>query len=71
MESATPREPRSIATEVGLLFLKELEPRIDNDPELLVSSEAILAFAAIRRSDPARWDQWPGILTKYQKSEVV
>jgi hypothetical protein len=42
-------EPRSIAAEAALLFLNELEPRIESDPELLVSSEAILSFAAIRR----------------------
>ena len=64
-------EPRSIAAEVALLFLKELEPRIDSDPELLVSSEAILSFAAIKRADPARWDYWRTILTKHQKFELI
>ena len=68
---AIEHQPRSIAAEVALLFLNELEPRIDNDPELLVSSEAILALAAIRRGDPARWDHWRAILTRYQKFEVV
>jgi hypothetical protein len=68
---ATEHQPRSIAAEVALLFLNELEPRIDTDPELLVSSEAILAFAALRRGDPARWDHWRAILTRYQKYEVV
>jgi len=67
----TEHQPRSIAAEVALLFLNELEPRIDTDPELLVSSEAILAFAAVRRGDPARWDHWRAILTRYQKYEVV
>ena len=64
-------EPRSIAAEVALLFLKELEPRIDGDPELLVSSEAILSFAAIKRADPARWDYWRTILTRYQKFDLI
>ncbi len=68
---ATEHQSRSIAAEVALLYLKELEPRIDNDPELLVSSEAILAFAAIRRSDLTQWDHWRTILIRYQKSEVV
>ena len=68
---AIEHQPRSIAAEVALLFLDELEPRIDSDPELLVSSEAILALAAIRRGDPARWDHWRAILTRYQKYEVV
>jgi hypothetical protein len=68
---AIEHQPRSIAAEVALLFLDELEPRIDSDPELLVSSEAILALAAIRRGDPARWDHWRAILTRYQKYAVV
>ncbi len=70
-ESATASEPRSIAAEVALLFLNELEPKIADDPELLVSSEAILAFAAIRRGNPQRWQHWRTILTTYQKAEVV
>ena len=70
-ESATPSEPRSIAAEVALLFLNELEPTIADDPELLVSSEAILSFAAIRRADPERWQHWRTILTTYQKAEII
>src|SRR5579872_2743163 len=62
---------RSIAAELALVSLSELEGRIEGDPELLVSSEAILAFAAIRRADPERWDHWYRILAKYQKAEVV
>ena len=42
------QQPRSIAAELALLFLRELEPRVANDPELLVSTEAVLSFAAIR-----------------------
>ena len=61
---ATEHQARSIAAEVALLYLSELEPRIDNDPELLVSSEAILAYAAIKRADSARWDYWRAILTQ-------
>ena len=37
-----------------MLFLRELEPRVANDPELLVSTEAVLSFAAIRHADPIR-----------------
>jgi hypothetical protein len=70
-ESATHREPRSIAAEVALLFLDELEPKIADDPELLVSTEAILSFAAIRRADPEKWRHWRTILTTYQKAEVI
>src|ERR1700691_1884894 len=70
-ESAAQSEPRSIAAEVALLFLNELEPKIANDPELLVSTEAILSFAAIRRADPAHWQHWRTILTRYQKSELI
>ena len=70
-ESATASEPRSIAAEVALLYLNELEPKIADDPELLVSSEAILSFAAIRQADPKKWQHWRSILTTYQKAEVV
>jgi len=52
---ASDHEPRSIATEMALLFLTDLEPQIPNNPELLVSSEAILSFATLRRSDPSQW----------------
>lgn len=63
--------PRSIATEVALLFLHDLECRMADDPQLLVSSEAILSFSIIKRSDRARWEHWKAILSKHQKSEVV
>ena len=62
---------KTIAAELALVSLSELEGRIESDPELLVSSEAILAFAAIKRADPERWDHWYRILAKYQKAEVV
>jgi len=44
---------RSIAVELALLFLRELEPQIPDDPERLVSTEAVLSFAAIRRAHPS------------------
>src|SRR5579872_5477486 len=64
-------EPLSIAAEVALLFLSELEPKIADDPELLVSTEAILSFATIRRALPAQWERWKAILAKYQKSDLI
>ena len=68
---AADRESRSIAAEVALLFLNDLEPRVSADPELLVSSEAILSFATIKRSDPSQWERWHSILTQYQKADVI
>jgi hypothetical protein len=70
-ESPTQSEPRSLAAEIALLFLNELEPKIADDPELLVSTEAILSFAAIRNVDPDQWQHWRTILNRYQKSEVI
>ena len=61
----------SIAAEFILLFLRELEPRVADDPELLVSTEAVLAFAAIRRADPVQWEYWRALLEKYEKSQLV
>jgi len=60
-----------MAAEVALLFLNQLEPRIPDNPELLVSSEAILSFATIRRSDPSQWERWRSILTRYHKADVI
>src|SRR6202011_5757241 len=62
---------RSIAAEMALLFLRELEPRVPNDPELLVSTEAVLSFAAIRHVDPVQWEYWRSILEKYEKSDLI
>jgi hypothetical protein len=62
---------RSLAAELALLFLRELEPRMADDPELLVSTEAVLSFAAIRHTDPVQWEQWRAILEKYEKSQLV
>src|SRR5271169_6005301 len=62
---------RSLAAELALLFLRELEPRVADDPELLVSTEAVLSFAAIRHADPVRWESWRAILEKYEKSQLV
>ncbi len=60
--------PRSIATELALLYLRELEPRVADDPELLVTTEAVLSFSAIRHTDPPTWQRWREILTKYGQS---
>src|SRR5208282_3057378 len=68
---AADHQNRSIAAEVALLFLNDLELKVPDDPELLVSSEAILSFATIRRSDPSQWERWRSILSKYQKAEVI
>jgi len=62
---------RSIAVELALLFLRELEPLVAEDPERLVSTEAILSFAAVRRGDPSTWQRWRRILEKYEKSELI
>ena len=62
---------RSIAAELALLFLRELEPRVENDPELLVSTEAVLSFAAIRHTDSVQWEYWRAILEKYEKSDLI
>ena len=69
--SAARDSPRSIAVELALLFLRELEPQVDKDPERLVSTEAILSFAAVRRSDPPTWQHWRRILQKYRKSDLI
>src|SRR6201997_5385844 len=62
---------RSIAAELALLFLRELEPRVPDDPELLVSTEAVLAFAAVRHVDLVQWEHWRAILEKYEKSDLI
>ena len=62
---------RSIAAELAVLFLRELEPRVADDPELLVSTEAVLSFAAIRHADPVQWEYWRAILEKYEKSDLI
>src|SRR5467141_5088328 len=67
-----PTQPlRSVAAELALLSLRELEPRVANDPELLVSTEAVLSFAAIRRADPVQWEHWRAILEKHGKSQLM
>jgi hypothetical protein len=60
-----------MAVELAMLFLRELEPKVADDPEILVSAEAVLSFAAIRRADPVRWKHWSAILEKYEKSELI
>jgi hypothetical protein len=62
---------RSVAAELTLLFLRELEPRVADDPELLVSTEAVLSFAAIRHTDLVQWEYWRAILEKYEKSDLI
>src|SRR5271168_913052 len=62
---------RSIAVELALLFLRELEPMVAEDPERLVSTEAILSFAAVRRGDPVTWKHWRRTLEKYEKADVI
>ena len=42
-----------------------------DDPELLVSTEAVLSFAAIRHADPLQWEYWRAILEKYEKSDLI
>ncbi len=68
--SANGRSP-SIAVELALLFLGELEPRVAEDPEQLVSTEAVLSFAAVRRADPPTWQRWREILRKYDKLQLM
>src|ERR1700730_13615870 len=65
------QQGRSVAAELALLFLRELEPRVTNDPELLVSTEAMLSFAAIRHADPIQWEYWRAILEKHGKSQLM
>jgi hypothetical protein len=43
--SAAGTSSRSIAVELALLALRELEPRVADNPELLVSTEAVLALS--------------------------
>ena len=64
-------ESRSIAVELALLFLRELEPRVAEDPDRLVSTEAVLSFAAVRRGDPPTWQHWRRILEKFGKSDLI
>src|SRR5689334_21050888 len=70
MENASP-PLRSVAAELALLLLRELEPQVADDPELLVSTQAVLSFAAIRHADPEQWEHWRAILEKYEKSDLV
>ena len=70
MNDGTP-QPRSVAAELALLFLRELESRVADNPELLVSTEAVLSFAAIRHADPVQWEYWRAILENYEKSDLI
>jgi hypothetical protein len=72
LKMTSPAEhPRSIAAELALLFLRELEPRVAADPDLLVSTEAILSFATLRHADPPQWQYWLEILEKYDKGDLI
>ncbi len=62
---------KSIAAELALLFLRELEPRLADDPELLVSTETVLSFAAVRQADATQWRHWRVILEKYDKLDLI
>ena len=64
-------ESRSIAVELALLFLRELEPTVAEDPDRLVSTEAVLSFAAVRRGDPPTWQHWRRILEKFGKLDLI
>ena len=61
----------SLAAELALLYLRELEPRVADDPDLLVSTEAVLSFAAIRHAHPTQWEHWRAILENYEKSDLI
>ena len=69
--SAAGESSRSIAVELALLFLRELEPLVAEAPERLVSTEAVLSFAAVRRGDPLTWQHWRRILEKYEKADLL
>ena len=69
--SAAGESSRSIAVELALLFLRELELVVAEDPERLVSTEAVLSFAAVRRGDPSTWQHWRRILEKYEKADLI
>jgi hypothetical protein len=69
--SAAGESSRSIAVELALLFLRELEPLAAEDPERLVSTETILSFAAVRRGDPVTWQHRHRILEKYEKADLI
>jgi hypothetical protein len=67
----TAGESRSIAVELALLFLRELEPVVAGDPDRLVSTEAVLSFAAVRRGDPPTWQHWHRILERFGKLDLI
>jgi hypothetical protein len=60
-----------MAVELALLFLRELEPQVAEDPERLVSTEAVLSFAAVKSADPPTWQRWRVILEKYDKLDLI
>ena len=38
---------------------------------MLVSTEAVLSFAAVRPADPLTWQHWRRILEKYDKADLI
>ncbi len=48
-----------------------MSPLVAEDPERLVSTEAVLSFAAVRRADPPTWQHWRRILEKYEKADLI
>jgi hypothetical protein len=69
--SATGDSPRSLAVELARLFLRELEPQVSRDLERLVTTEAVLSFAAVRRADAPTWQHWRKILQQYEKLALI
>ena len=63
--------PRSIAIEMAVLLLNQIEPKVAQNPELLVSTEAILSLAIVRQSDPELWEHWRVSLARYDKLELI
>ena len=63
--------PRSMAVELALLFLRELETKVAQDPEKLVSTDAILSFAAVKSAGLPTWQYWRAILEEYDKLDLI
>src|SRR5690242_16702052 len=62
---------RSVAAELALLYLREIEARLADEPDLLVSTEAVLSFATIKSADAAEWERWRVILDQYDKTRLI
>ncbi len=68
---AAGESPRSIAVEMALLFLRELEPRSQKIRSGWSRPKRYSPFAAIRRGDPVTWQRWRRILEKYEKADLI